>query len=139
MKTLDCFSRFFLRFRYPVTLPEDVASALGINISNFVTFDEFIQKLTSPECCPTKLTKFMPRESAEKAFNSAQRKECFMGSSLFSYYFSEGWMEFKLEFDSKSLLRRIYIQHIKIQEDRGIELHLYTNNSKNLNFAKELP
>ena len=66
----------------------------------------------------------MPREKAEKAFISAQRKEHFMRSSLFSYYFSEGWMEFKLEFDSKSLLRRIYIQHKTIEDERGIELHL---------------
>jgi hypothetical protein len=66
----------------------------------------------------------MRREDAEAAFGSAQRKEHFRQISLFSYYFSEGWVEFKLEFDSDSLLRRIYIQHRIIQSERGIELQL---------------
>lgn len=124
MRKLDCFSRLFLRFRYPVTLPEDIAKALGIHVSNYVTFDEFFGTLTSPECCPTKIKKFMPRQEVEQAFTNAQRKEHFRQMSLFSYYFSEGWVEFKLEFDSNSLLRRMYIQHRMIQDERGIELHL---------------
>jgi hypothetical protein len=131
MKTLDSFSRFFLRFRYPVALPEDIASALGVEVSNYLTFDEFIGKLTGPECCPTRLMKFMPREMAEQAFNKAQRKEHFMRSSLFSFYFNEGWMEFKLEFDSDSLLRRMYIQHKEIEEDYGIELPLQSDRARN--------
>lgn len=123
MKT-NCFSRFFLRFRYPFALPEDIALDLGIDISSFVTFDEFIKELINPKCCPKTLTKLMPRSKAENTFQGAQKKEVFMRSSLFSYYFNEGWLEFKLEFDSNSLLRRVYIQHKDIQEDQGIELHL---------------
>lgn len=126
MGTLDCFSRFFLRFRYPVTLPEDIAQALGITVSNSIKFDELIKKLTSPDCCPTKLKKFMNRSEVEEAFCAAQRKEHFKQISLFSYYFSEGWVEFKLEFDSDSLLRRMYIQHRLIKNERGIELILST-------------
>lgn len=124
MKGLDYFSRFFLRFRYPVTLPEDIADALGIEVSNFVTFEEFIHRLIEPECCPTKLKKFMPREQAEALFATAQRKEKFRQSTLFSFYFSEGWVEFILEFDAQSRLRRMYLQHRMIQEERGVEIPL---------------
>ena len=123
-RALDCFSRFFLRFRYPVALPEDVAKALGIDVSNFITFDEFFSCLTSPSCCAKRLTRFMPRMQAEKAFSGAQRKEHFHRSSLFSYYFNEGWMEFNLEFDNDARLRRVYIHHRSIDQDRGIEIHL---------------
>lgn len=124
MKTLECFSRFLLRFRYPVTLPEDIAKDLGIDVPNSIKFEELIRKLTSPECCPGNFKKYMRRADAEKAFNGAQRKERFMQISLFSYYFNEGWVEFKLEFDNESLLRRMYIQHKIIQNERGFELHL---------------
>jgi hypothetical protein len=135
MRTLACFSRFFVRFRYPVTLPEDIASALGIHVSNFITFDEFITKLTGPDCYPTKLKKFMHREDAEAAFFSAQRKEHFRQISLFSYYFCEGWVEFKLEFDAESRLRRIYLQHRTIKNERGIELQLSSSPDHFPNFS----
>lgn len=120
----ELFHRFFLRFRYPVSLPEDVAQALGINVSNFLTFEEFVNQLISPACRPTRLTKFMPREQAEAAFQSALRKERFQQNSLYSYYFSEGWMEFILLFDDQSRLRRIYLQHKKIAREEGIEIPL---------------
>lgn len=124
MKVFDIMCRFFLRFRYPVTLPEDVAIALGVDISNFVTFEQFIEKITCPSCKPTKLTKFMLREKAEEAFHNAQRKECFIRSTLFSFYFSEGWMEFVLEFDEMDRLRRLYLNHQFIKPERGIEISL---------------
>lgn len=124
MKALDRFSRFFLRFRYPVTLPEDVAKALGIDISNFLTFDEMVCCLTNPSLCPTRLEKFMLREEAEEAFMEAQRKERFQQCSLYSFYFNEGWLEFKLEFDACSRLRRVYVQHQKIESEEGVEIHL---------------
>lgn len=124
MKALDSFYRFFLRFRYPVSLPEDIAEALGINVSNYLTFDEFVNQLTSPACRPTKLLKFMPRDKAEEAFRGALRKERFKQNTLFSYYFSEGWMEFALLFDEQSRLRRIYLHHRKIAQEEGIEIPL---------------
>ena len=65
----------------------------------------------------------MPREEAEAAFQSAQRKERFGRNSLFSYYFQEGWLEFKLYFDEKARLRRIYLQHKDLNSD-NIEIHL---------------
>ena len=127
MKALDCLFRFFIRFRYPVTLPEDIANSLGVNVSNFVTFDEFVKCLTDPECCPTTLRKMMARREAENTFHGAQRKEQFQRNTLISYYFNEGWLEFNLHFDANSRLRRIYIQHKKIESDQGVELHLTTN------------
>ena len=97
MKALELLSRFFIRFRYPVTLPEDLAQALGIELSNYITFDKLVNSLTCPACQPSKLLKFMSREKAEEAFCHAHSKELFKKNSLFSFYFSEGWIEFSLE------------------------------------------
>jgi len=113
-----------MRFRYPVTLPEDVAQALGIEMSNFVTFEEFVKCLIDPQCCPTRLMKYMPREKAEAAFGTAQRTERFCQDTLCSYYFNEGWMEFILKFDEKERLRRLYLLHKQIKEDKGVEISL---------------
>jgi hypothetical protein len=124
MKVFSSLFQLFLRFRYPVSLPEEIATALGVEVSNTLTFQEFVGRLTSPSCRPTKLTKFMPRKEAEKAFESACCKERFQQNSLYSYYFNEGWIEFILRFDDQSRLRRIYIQHKNIQEDTGIELKI---------------
>lgn len=124
VKALNIMQRLLLRFRYPVSLPEDIAEALGVHVSNFLTFEEFVNQLASPECRPTKLMKFMPRDKAEDAFQGAQRTERFKQNTLISYYFSEGWMEFVLSFDDHSRLRRIYLQHKQITSDSGVEIHL---------------
>ena len=124
MINLDWLYRMILRFRYPVTLPEEIATDLGITISNFMTFNEFVSQLTQTSCRPGKLKRFMPREDAEAAFECAQRKEIFGRNSLFSYYFNEGWLEFSLHFDEHSRLRRIYLQHQCVDEEQGIEIPL---------------
>jgi hypothetical protein len=135
MKALDHLYRFFLRFRYPVSLPEDIADALGLPLSNFVTFKEFVRQLLNPSSRPTRLTKFMPRDQAEAAFKSARRIEHFKQKTLFSYYFSEGWMEFVLLFDDQSRLRRVYLQHKQLEQEGGVEIPLnksLENNNKDL-------
>jgi hypothetical protein len=124
MKIIEYFNRLLLRFRYPVSLPENIAEALGVSLSNFLTFDELVGALTSSSCKPTRLIRFMPREQAEQAFEGALCKECFREKSLFSYYFNEGWLEFILLFDEKSRLRRIYIQHKLIKQQEGLEIPL---------------
>ena len=124
MKILNQFHRFFLRFRYPFSLPEDVATALGLSISNQLSFEEFIKKITNSSTRPTTLLKFMSRRKAEEAFKGATRKEKFKQSSLFSYYFTEGWLEFILHFDEQSRLRRIYLKHIQIKGEDGVEITL---------------
>lgn len=124
MRTIDQLCRFLLRFRYPVCLPEEVAHALGVNASNFMTFPQFIRQLSCANFRPSRLYKFMPREKAEEAFRNAHCTEQFRNSTLFSFYFPEGWMEFVLEFDDISRLRRVYMHHKHIKEERGIELFL---------------
>ena len=124
MKPFDFLYRLFLRFRYPVSLPGEVAEALGVQVSDYLTFDEFVNQLISPACRPTRLKKFMPRDKAEEAFHGALRKERFTNNTLFSYYFNEGWVEFVLLFDDQSRLRRIYLQHKQITQDEGIEIPL---------------
>lgn len=116
--------QYLLRFRYPVTLPEEIASDLGVtSLSNFLTFEEFVDKLRAKSCQPERLKRFMPREAAEAQFQSAQRKERFSRNSLFSYYFHEGWLEFSLTFDEHSRLRRMYLQH-KVFKEPSVEIPL---------------
>jgi hypothetical protein len=113
-----------VRFRYPVSLPQDIACCLGIQMHNSLRFKELLHKLTSSEQLPTKLTKFMSRETAERAFQNALRKEHFPQSSLYSFYFNEGWLEFELQFDEHSRLRRLYLHHKLLSYPSGYELSL---------------
>jgi len=124
VKARNKFGRLLCRFRYPGSLPEDVAKALGVFLPNYICFDEFMNQLTSSGCYPTNLMRWMPRKSAERCFDSAIRKEAFGSYSIFSYYFRRGWLEFVLHFDDQSRLRRIYLQHRDIGAPRGIELSL---------------
>lgn len=124
MRAFDLLYRFFLRFRYPVSLPEDIARALGIELTCYLTFEEFFSRLHNPNFRPTRLKKYMPRELAEDAFSSALRIDRFSQKSLFAYYFNEGWMEFVLQFDEHARLRRVYLQHKYIQDDIGLEIFL---------------
>ena len=124
MKVLKPLLHLFIRYRYPVSMPEDVAADLGLNASNSLSFKEFIKYLTDPRHRPTKLTRFMPREQAEEIFRLALRKEKFQQNSVFSYHFKGGWMEFILQFDEQSRLRRLYIRHkdIKHKHEMGISI-----------------
>ncbi len=115
-------TRLLTRFRYPVSLPEEVAADLGLNISNALTFEEFITSLTNPSHRPTKLMRFMPRAQADGMFQTALRKELFKQNSLFSYHFNGGWMEFMLQFDEQSRLRRLYIQHKDLKQKYEIPI-----------------
>ena len=107
-----------------MSLPEEIADALGVDICNSLRFKKILNLLTSPECKPTTLKRFMPRDLAEEAFQGALLKEHFLQSSLFSFYFPEGWMEFELQFDEQSRLRRIYVHHKLISLPKGVEIPL---------------
>lgn len=128
MKAAYWFHQLFLRLRYPASLPEEIAADLGISASNLLTFNEFVTQLSNLSTCPQRLIRFMPREQAEAAFESAQRKERFGRNSLFSYYFHEGWLEFKLHFDEQSRLRRIYLHHRNLPSENEIEIPLRREN-----------
>lgn len=123
---LSSFKRLTMRWRYPDSLPDDVAEALGIALINFSSFDQFIEQLSNEACCrPTTLYRFMPRQAAEAAFRpTARHTECFPRETLCSYYFCEGWLEFILQFDEDNLLRRIWLQHKLIPHQQGCEIHL---------------
>lgn len=114
----------YLRFRYPISLPEEVGEALGISCYKLTSITELIDHIASPHCFPTKIYKFMSRDDAEELFSAALKKERFHASSLFSYYFHEGWMEFVLIFGEDNTLRRVYMQHKAILEEEGVELCL---------------
>jgi hypothetical protein len=126
MNVLKAVFAMLVRFRYPVSLPQDIACCLGIQMQNSVRFKELLDALTSGAQTPTKLIKFMPRDMAERAFRNALRKERFPQSSLYSFYFNEGWLEFELQFDEQSKLRRLYLHHKLLSYPSGYELPLAT-------------
>lgn len=124
MRWIETIQQLMLRLRYPVSMPQDIAHALGISLSNTSSFDAFMVELCTSKILPSRLTKFMPRQLAEKAFDNAIRTERFCEKTLISYYFNEGWVEFVLQFDRESRLRRIYFTHRNIDADQGIEIPL---------------
>lgn len=121
-KFFEPFSMLFTRLRYPFSTPEEVASDIGLNITNRVSFEEFISCLTNPAQRPTKICKYMPREKAEMVFQLARRKEKFRHDSLYSYYFKGGWMEFLLHFDNEKRLRRLYVCHKTLKQKYEIPI-----------------
>lgn len=126
MKWLRGFGLLFMRLQYPVSLPGDVAEALGISMSNYTSCNAFLRCLKNQTCSPTRLMKYMPRAKAEAAFSSATRRECFRHTSLFSFYFKRGWLEFVLHFDEENRLRRLYMQHRDLCGEDPIEIPLAT-------------
>ncbi|MCB1118598.1 MAG: hypothetical protein KDK65_01420 [Chlamydiia bacterium] len=124
---MNTLTRLFVRFRYPVSLPEDVANALGISISNWISFETMLKQLSHPNSPPKYLAKYMPRAEAEEPFHQAPKKEHFCRTSLFSFYFNEGWLAFKLQFDEADRLRRLFVQHPSIPHPDGIEIPLSKN------------
>jgi hypothetical protein len=124
MQVLESLTRLVCRFRYPVSLPEDVANDLGLHLPNTLNFQEFLQLLSSPSQRPAKLRKFMTRSLAESTFVSALKKETFHSCSLFSYYFNKGWLVFALYFDEGAKLRRIHLQCPACESIDGFDLSL---------------
>jgi len=122
MQFFGSILQMIIRFRYPVSMPQDIAEALGISLKNTIAFERLLHSCQT--CCPTSLIKFMPRIEAERMFHAAQRKDRFTQSSLYSYYFNEGWLEFELQFDDLARLRRLYIHHRLIADPTGFELNL---------------
>lgn len=118
------FSRFLCRFRYPVSLPEDVAKDLGMCLSNHLSFKEFIHILLSSSTRPSKLRRFMSREKAEATFKSALKKETFQSITLFSYYFSQGWVIIALYFNEDSRLTRLHLECPACTKMEGRDLPL---------------
>lgn len=124
MQLLESLTRLLSRFRYPVSLPEDIAHDIGMHLPNSLNFQAFLKLLASPHQRPAKLRKYMSRALAESTFESALKKEMFKSCSLFSYYFNKGWLVFALYFDEDSRLRRVYLQCPACASIDGFDLSL---------------
>lgn len=124
MQLLESLIRLISRFRYPVSLPEDVSRDLGIHLPNTLNFSDFLKLLSSPHHRSSKLSKYLPRYQAEAVFESALKKETFKSCSLFSYYFNKGWLVFALYYDQEARLRRVYIQCPDCEVLEGFDLPL---------------
>lgn len=122
MNVLKPLMHLFIRFRYPFSMPADVAEDLGLSLSNTLTFQEFFNILLDTSQRPKKLFRFMPRQQAEQIFQYALKKEKFPQNSLFSYHFKGGWVEFFLQFDDQSRLRRLYIRHKDLKQKHEIPI-----------------
>lgn len=129
MQWFNAIYHVMRRFRYPVSLPEDVALALGMQMPRLLSFNEVIFSLKQPDFSQSTLVKFMPRALAEQAFVNAVRTERFFEKTLISYCFNEGCIEFALHFDKESRLRRVYLLHKEIPADQGIEIALKPTSS----------
>lgn len=124
MQLIESLTRLLSRFRYPVSLPEDIAHDIGMHLPNTLRFSDFLHLLASPHQRPSKLRKYMSRALAESTFESALKKESFKSCSLFSYYFNKGWLVFALYFDEDSRLRRVYLQCPHCVDIDGFDLLL---------------
>lgn len=124
MNLLEYLQEMFVRFRYPLSLPRDVGLALGIEVTNSLRFERVLDILLAPTSQPQRLVKYMPREHAEEAFDGAAKMERFLRSTLCSFYFTEGCLEFELQFDEENRLRRLYLHHKRIAHPNGHELVL---------------
>lgn len=101
------FQTFFTRLRYPYSLPEEIAKDLGIPLTNQMPYQRLQTRICKRRWCPTTLYKFMPKEDALEMLSSAYRIDHFGNKEIVSYYFREGWIEFELNFDEESRLRRL--------------------------------
>lgn len=124
MKMTTRFSRLLMRFRYPVALPVDVAEALGIEESCFLSLEALLDCIKNKERTPKHLHKYMGREDAEAVFSQASCSERFSRNTLFAFQFNKQWLEFSLQFDEESRLRRLYLRHPSLPEENGIEIPL---------------
>ena len=122
----------FRRVRYPVSVPEDVGEALGVEFSSCLRFTEFMEALCDPMCRPTRLRRFMSRHQAEVVFASAIRKEQFPSHTLCSYHFNGNWMEFELLFDEDSRLRRLYVHHKDLDFNKAVEIPLLKSKAESV-------
>lgn len=109
-ETEKSFSRLLIRFRYPGTLPEELARDLGIKLPHRGLLKELVIALMSSLPKSRRLSLHMSRDRAEASFKFAVKKEKFHSTTLFSYYFSEGWLVFTLYFDQEGRLGRLQLQ-----------------------------
>ncbi len=121
---MKSFLKLVARLRHPHTLPEEVAQILGLNVSNYLSYEQFTQLLCKQGHCPKTLMRFMPREQAERIFSSASYKEHFCNESHFSYSFKQGVIDFTLTYDAENRLRRLYLNHRGMNLDEKLEIPL---------------
>lgn len=120
---LGLFRTGFVRLRYPFSLPEEIGSDLGLDVTNQTDFKTLLSFLCSASCAPRNLKRFMKRGDVDTLFQNAFRADHFSGKSIYCYYFKQGWIEFELIYDNNNLLRRVKLQSQKLS-DEGIELKL---------------
>lgn len=113
-----------VRLRYPYALPSEIGNALGLSLDDTVLFPSLLDILSNLQK-PGSLARFMTRKQAERCFCKASRCEKFTTSSLYSFRFNEGWVEFELQFDEEDKLRRLFLIHKEIHDKDRLEIPLH--------------
>ncbi len=127
MKFLDSCLRLFCQFKYPLSLPDEVALAIGMRQANFIPFDLLCKTITPPRDAPKALKKYMNRKEAEKVFKSALSRKFEPLQSHFSYTVDGTTVNFTLHFDQNERLRRLVVQREEIYFAKGIDIPLETS------------
>ena len=122
---LHAITHIRTRIRYPYALPSDIGKALGLSLPDNLLYLALLESLSTIHH-PQSLEKFMTRKRAENCFCGATRCEKFTLSTLCSYRFTEGWVEFELQFDEHDKLRRLYLIHKELRNQDRIEINLKT-------------
>lgn len=126
MLLIEAVSKFLTRLKFPGSMPGDVISDLGLPIPKCVSFAQFSILLKKYQGSSLHLSKYMHRYDAEKLFRHPCKKEVFTSSTLYSYYFLEGWVLCSLYFDQQSELRRVslYLPSAKGLKQCSLDLKL---------------
>jgi hypothetical protein len=134
MKFFKFALKFFIGNDVNHLLPDELLKTLGLDLKGNSSIEDLLEKLNHSKSLHIKLKKFMTKREVENAFISAEKKEHFSRHSLYSYYFSKGWVGFFVSFDQDLKLRRVYLQYKSLRYQDTIELYL-DNHSLSLNEA----
>jgi hypothetical protein len=134
MKIFKFVLKFFVDNQVDHLLPDELLKTLGLDLEGKSSIEDFVEKLNHSKSLHVKLKKFMTRREVENTFLSAEKKEHFSRHSLYSYYFSKGWLGFFVSFDQDLKLRRVYLQYKSLRYQDFIELYL-DNHSLSLHEA----
>ena len=123
MSPITFIKKIYSSVKSPLMLPYEICQALGLDQNTFDSFDDFIQQATHPVALGNRVKRFSSREDAELLFDASEKKERFRNQSVYYFYFAKAWLAISLHFDDEHCLRRLYLIHEHIFEER-LELKL---------------
>lgn len=120
---INAFNYAKTRYYYPYSLPSEIGNALGVQLVDSMPYERFLESLIDLHTSP-RLSRYMCRAAAEKAFRAATRCERYDNTTRYFFRFTDGWVEFELLFDEGNKLRRLFLHHRCIQDQDRLEIML---------------